>query len=177
LTYQLSHPKKNLTLINPQNLEIGLNGWHGRCALNIPALFITWSTGEITGFILGDLDFENWIKGTLLSGRRDEKEIPQLKKLKPRVQLESIVNSVCEEFGCEKGQIITKGHKKNKARQVAIHVARDLSGVSCKDLGIYFGGVSGALITMMHNRISDETKRNRRLKRKINEIKNRIFNI
>jgi hypothetical protein len=104
LIYQISHPIQNLTPINPQNIEIGLNGWHGRCALNILVLFITWSTGEITGFIFGDLDFENWIKETFLSGRRDEKEIPQLKKLTPREQLESIVNAVCEEFGCDKGQ-------------------------------------------------------------------------
>ena len=41
------------------------------------------------GFILGDLDFVNWIKETFLSGRKDEKEIPQLKKLKPKTQLET----------------------------------------------------------------------------------------
>jgi chromosomal replication initiation ATPase DnaA len=57
--------------------------------------------------------------------------------------------AVCEEFGCSKEQTITKGRKKNKARELAIHLARDLSGMSCKDLGSYFGGVSGALITVM----------------------------
>ena len=36
------------------------------------------------GFILGDTDFVNWVKDTFLSKREDEKEIPQLKKLKPR---------------------------------------------------------------------------------------------
>ena len=57
--------------------------------------------------------------------------------------------AVCEEFGCSKEQTITKGRKKNKARELAIHLARDLSGMSCEDLGSYFGGVSGALITVM----------------------------
>ena len=52
------------------------------------------------GFILGDTDFVNWIKGKFLSARKDEKEIPQLKKLKPRVPLETVANAVCEEFGC-----------------------------------------------------------------------------
>ena len=42
---------------------------------------------------------------------------------------------------------------KNKAREAAIFIARDITGITCKDLGEYFGGVSGALITMMHNRI------------------------
>ncbi len=129
------------------------------------------------GFILGDLDFVNWVKETFLSSRQDEKEIPQLKKLKPKVQLETIVKSVCEEFACNQEQIITKGRKKNKAREVAIHLARDLSGRSCKDLGLYFGGVSGALITIMYNRIALEVAQNRRFKHRLEKTKKRILNI
>jgi hypothetical protein len=129
------------------------------------------------GFILGDSDFVNWIKGNFLSGKQDEKEIPKLKKLKPKVSLGTLANSVCEEFGCSEEQIITKGRKKNKAREVAIYLARDMTAITCKDLGEYFGGVSGALITMMHNRIADELKKNKRLKGRINIIKNQIFKI
>ena len=66
---------------------------------------------------------------------------------------------------------------KNKAREVAIFIARDMTGITCKDLGEYFGGVSGALITMMHNRIADESKRNQRLKGRIDNIRNLIFKI
>ncbi|MEJ2166724.1 MAG: transposase, partial [Desulfobacterales bacterium] len=36
------------------------------------------------GFILGDADFVNWVKEAFLSGRTNEKEIPQLRKLKPK---------------------------------------------------------------------------------------------
>jgi chromosomal replication initiation ATPase DnaA len=66
---------------------------------------------------------------------------------------------------------------KNKAREVAIFIARDMTGIVCKDLGEYFGGVSGALITMMHNRIADESKKNKRVKGRINNIRNQIFKI
>jgi hypothetical protein len=44
-------------------------------------------------------------------------------------------------------------------------------------LGEYFGGVSGALITMMHKRIAEESMQNRGLKRRIDVIRKRIFNI
>ena len=64
---------------------------------------------------------------------------------------------------------------KNKAREVAIYIARDMTGITCKDLGEYFGGVSGALITMMHNRIADELKKNKRLKGRINNIRKQIL--
>jgi putative transposase len=129
------------------------------------------------GFILGDADFVNWVKEAFLSGRTNEKEIPQLRKLKPKVQLETVINAVCKEFDCNKEQIVLKGRKKNKARELSIHLARDLSGMSCKDLGEYFGGVSGALITIMNNRVAREAAENRQLRRRIDRVKKRIFNI
>ena len=63
-----------------------------------------------------------------MTSRQGEKEIPQLKKLKPKVPLETVAKAVSEEFTCKRVQIITKGHKKNKAREVAIYLARDMSG-------------------------------------------------
>ena len=129
------------------------------------------------GFILGDSDFVKWVKDNFLSKRKDNKEIPQLKKLKPKVKPEAVVEAVGKEFGCSENHIIIKGKKKNKAREVAIHIARDMSGMSCAELGNFFGGVSGALITMMYNRVSKESSKNRRLKGRINKIKQRIFNI
>jgi chromosomal replication initiation ATPase DnaA len=83
---------------------------------------------------------------------------------------------VCEEFGYNQEQIITKGREKNKAYEVAMYIARDMTGITYKDLGEYFGGVSGALITMMQNRIADELKKNKRLKGRINNIRKLIFN-
>ena len=91
--------------------------------------------------------------------------------------LEKVINAVCEEFGCNQEHIITKGCKKNKAREVTIYIARDLTGITCNNLGEYFGGVSGALITMMHNRIAEESKRNKLLKGRIDNIRKQILKI
>jgi chromosomal replication initiation ATPase DnaA len=100
-----------------------------------------------------------------------------LRKLKPRVALEEVLMNVAKEFEVRQDQITAKGRKRNKAREVAIYLARDMCGLSCKQLGVYFGEVSGALITMMHKRISEEAAKNRKLKRRIEETKKRIFNI
>ena len=51
-----------------------------------------------------------------------------------------------------------------------------MTGITYKDLGEYFGGVSGALVTMMHNRITDELKKNKRLKGGFNNIGKQKFN-
>ncbi len=131
----------------------------------------------VEGFILGEKDFVTWVKDTFLSKKQDNKEIPQLKRLKPKIQLETVLNAVSEEFGCDQEQIITKGRKNNIAREFAIYIARDMSGKSCKDLGEFFGGVSGALITMVYNRVAKKAEQNRRIKRRISKIKKRILNI
>ena len=55
---------------------------------------------------------------------------------------------------------------------MAVYLAREVSGMSVKDLGGHFGGVGAALITRMYNRIVDETAQNQRLKRKKEEKAN-----
>jgi hypothetical protein len=53
----------------------------------------------------------------------------------------------------------------------------DLSGETCGKLGDFFGGVSGAAVTMRYNKVAEEVAGDKRLKRKIDKTKNRIFNI
>jgi len=60
---------------------------------------------------------------------------------------------------------------------MAIYIARGLSGKGCSELGAYFGGVSGALITMMANRVAKQEITDRELASSIQRVKNRIFNI
>jgi hypothetical protein len=51
---------------------------------------------------------------------------------------------------------------------------RASSGLSGRDLGLYFGGVSGALIAVMHKRIAQEAVQNRRFKKELVKIKELI---
>lgn len=60
---------------------------------------------------------------------------------------------------------------------IAIYLARDLSGVSGKELGIFFGGISGAAITMKYNQINAELMRNKKLRDKITNLKKQFLNI
>ena len=56
-------------------------------------------------------------------------------------------------------------------------MARALSGLSGKDLGLYFGGVSGALISVMHKPIAQEVAQNKHFKKKLGKIKEQILDI
>ena len=75
------------------------------------------------------------VKDSFLSNRPEKIEIPQLRQLKPRMTPVAVVDAVCQEFNCQAEQIHRKGAKKNKARDVAIYLAWELSGESGVDLG------------------------------------------
>ena len=77
------------------------------------------------------------------------------------------IESVCDEFGYREEQIKMRGRKDNKARAIAICLARDLSEVLCRGLGAFFDGISGAAITMKYNQMNTELMRNKKLNDKI----------
>jgi len=129
------------------------------------------------GFILGGEGFVNWVQTTLLGKRSEEKEIPELKRLKPRPGLEEIIESVAEEYGCRGEDIRRSGKKNNSPRDIAIYISRSKSGMSCKELGEYFGTITGAGITMKYRQMSVAIDKDKKLQKKIEKIQKRIFNI
>ena len=52
---------------------------------------------------------------------------------------------------------------------------RDLSGKTCKELGEYFGGITGPGITMRYNRLNNEMKYDKRLIGKAAKIKKQLI--
>jgi chromosomal replication initiation ATPase DnaA len=72
-------------------------------------------------------------------------------------------------------KISAKKNPQNKTREAAVYLAGEVSGMSGKDLGGHFDGVSGGLITRMHNLIAEETAQNRQLNRRIEKTKKRIL--
>ena len=133
--------------------------------------------GAREGFIIGGDGFADWVQGSILAKRQEEKEIPQLKKLQPKPALEKIVEAAAHEFGCSSDDIVRSGQKKNQARDIAIYLARTASGNSCKSLGEYFGGITGAGITMNYSRIKTIVVQDKKFGKKIEKINKRIFNI
>ena len=127
------------------------------------------------GFVLGDDDFVKWVYKKFISSRGENKEIPELKKIRPQVSVDKVVKIVCDEFECKKEYILQKGRKRNIAREITIYIARDICGETGKKLGEYFGGVSGMAITLSYNSIFNKSCKDNKLKKKIDKIKNKIL--
>ena len=128
------------------------------------------------GFLLGDDEFVKWVYKKFISSRGENKEIPELKKIRPKVSVDQVVKIVCNEFECKKEYIIQKGSKRNLAKEITIYIARDICGESVKKLGEHLGGVSGATITFSYNSIFNKSCKDNKLKKQINKTKNQILN-
>ena len=131
----------------------------------------------IGGAILGGADFVKWIKQEYLEMDSEVKEKPQLRSLKPRLTPEDFIPVICREFGCAREAILKKGKKGNRARDLAIYFSREMTGESGVALGHYFGGISGAGITVRYKYIANKIETDRKLKRQTMKIRKKISNI
>jgi hypothetical protein len=134
------------------------------------------SEDMVGGFLLGSPEFVNWVKDDFLSQRSEDKEIPQLRKLKPTISKETVVECVCREFDCDFDKILRKGLKRNLARDTAIYLVRQLTSELGISLGEYFGNVSNAAITNRVKYFSRKCEKDRRLRRRIKNLKQKIMN-
>jgi len=74
-------------------------------------------------------------------------------------------------------QVLKRRVKRNTAQKAALYLKTEMNRLTWRDLSIYFGGVSRALITMMANRIAQRQIRDQVLKERIEKIKSQISNI
>jgi putative transposase len=128
----------------------------------------------VAGALLGAEPFIRWIKDTFLSARQRDREIPDLTRLKTSVLVEDVVRKVAEHLGVKAEQVLTSRRKRNRARDLAIYLSRELTGRSCQELGREFGGVSGAAITMRHTHVVHQMQKDRRLTRDALQIRRKI---
>jgi putative transposase len=130
----------------------------------------------VGGSLLGSKSFIDWVGGTFLSSKKSEREIPQLKELKPRPDVETIVEEVAKHFSVTAERILTSGRKRSVERDIAIYLSRKLSGLSGEALGRRFGGVTGAGITMAFNRIARSLQKDRKLTKNIKLLYDELTN-
>jgi REP element-mobilizing transposase RayT len=129
----------------------------------------------VAGSLLGTTPFLRWVRDTFLSARHEDREIPALKTLKPCPPVQEIVDTVARHLQVQPEQILRRGQKQNRARDIAVYLARELSGLSCQELGRRFGGVSGAAVTMRHGHVVRQMARDRRLAGAVAEIRGKIM--
>ena len=125
----------------------------------------------VGGLLLGSDAFMEWAKDTLLSTRKKDRQLPVLDRLRPRPALEDIVGQVAKHWQVRKQHILKRGAKRNLPRDVAIYLAREMSGCSGRELGRYFGGITGAGIGVRCKHVEKVLETDRNLRHDIKYVR------
>lgn len=128
---------------------------------------------SIGGCILGGASFVGWVQATFLT-KEASKDIPQLKRLRPSIPPEKIVETVAAVTGGTPDGIVSRGKKRNRPREIAVYLAQRLCTVSCAELGRYFGGVSGAAISLSCKRFAEKMAKDAALRDEVAGIEGKI---
>jgi len=130
----------------------------------------------VAGSILGSEGFVRWVQDSLLQGREDVPDVPALADLHARPAVDRIVAQVARHYAVRAEDILVRGRKNNRERDVAIYPARELSGLRGRELGRYFGGLKGAAVAMRCTHVLGRLAQDHRLARDVAQLRRRIAN-
>jgi putative transposase len=130
----------------------------------------------VAGSILGSPTFTEWVKNTFLSRRSVEPEIPALKVLQTRPAVPRIVQAVARYYDVAPEMLLAPGGKRNHRRDVAICLAREFSGLHCRELGRCFGGIGGPAVTMRCRAILRHAAQDRQLAKDLDRLRRTLQN-
>lgn len=130
----------------------------------------------VAGSILGSPTFVEWVKNTFLSRRRADPEIPALEVLQARPSVQRIVQTVARYYDRASETILAPGATCNQRRDVAICLAREFSGLRCRDLGGCFGGIGGPAVTMRCHAILRHAAQDRQLAKDLARLRQTLQN-
>ena len=122
---------------------------------------------------LGGRQFLGWIKETFFEKKR-EKEVPESVHLAPDLSLIKAV--VCTYFKIQEPTLqISRRGISNEPRDVAIYLTRLLRKEGLREIGQEFGLNNYSSVSSAIDRVKSMMVSNKKLKAKVNEIKETIF--
>jgi chromosomal replication initiation ATPase DnaA len=89
---------------------------------------------------------------------------------------EPIVQAVARYYDAAPETILAPGGKRNHRRDVAICLAREFSGLPCRDLGRSFGGIGGPAVTMRCRAILRHAAQDRQLAKDLDRLRHTLQN-
>lgn len=126
------------------------------------------------GVVLGPPEFIDRVRRRAGSVGAGQAAATLGRALLPRITLETVVRQVADTFDCTEQDLLEKGRKRNRPRDVAIYLSRELTGETGVRIGRHFGGITGAGVTARCQKILQDMKTDRTLAATIDRLKRRI---
>ena len=107
--------------------------------------------------LLGHPKYVAFMKG-LLQGHLPNRQVPAANQLRISYEVEDVVRSVCKAFDVDKSTVSCRGSHKNRPRSIALYLCCSVTRNSVRDLGKYFGNISGQAVSAVSTRIQQARK-------------------
>ena len=122
--------------------------------------------------LLGSKGFIDWVKESF-PDLRSRSEIPASRLFAPG--LEAIQSAVCESYGIDPGELlVSRRGESNDPRNVAIYLARRLSGQTLTAIGKAFGLDKCSSVSSVVTRMKRRIQKDRRLRRRVQVIEKKL---
>ncbi|MCK5511849.1 MAG: transposase [Thermodesulfovibrionia bacterium] len=127
---------------------------------------------EAVGSVLGGEAFTEKVFG-YLQGSPDKTEIPDIKKIEAKYNVEDIVSAVANYYGLKKEEIMKRNRTSARQRKIAIYLGKILSGQKNGDIGKVFNITTQAVTNVLRD-IEQIKEKNEKIAREIIAIKEAV---
>ena len=124
------------------------------------------------GLLLGGGAFKAKVLRRIEKMKVDE-EIPQAKRLRKRVSIDAVIKA-CQLYYGKNRKALVERVRGNEGRQVAIYLAKILSGEKGKEIGRYFG-IKGPAVSDAIKRIEKRLDKESQLRERIEFLEGKIL--
>jgi putative transposase len=129
--------------------------------------------GVISGIALGGERFWEEVKRRIQKlERRDE--IPTLKEVHRKVDMEGIVGKVASFYGISRATVIEKRRPPAIGSQVAMYLTRKKTDLALKKIGAFFGGRHYTAISAAFRRVEQKRRRDAKFEQELSKIEKEI---
>ena len=117
--------------------------------------------------ILGSKTFIRESLGRLKEGILHKGEIAHRRQLQAAHGSEDIIAAICYHLKVSREDLLRKG---GENRKIGIYLMKKMTGMSNKQIGHLFGGLSYSAVAKVYQRFSAEAKTNKPLKKIVKEL-------
>jgi hypothetical protein len=121
----------------------------------------------VASTVIGSEKFIEWVRERWAKRERVDREVPAIRKLARRPELSLILHECEERFG--KASL--------ECRRMALYLSHRLSGLSLREIGEYFGGISISAVSQNSRRQEKRLKEDAELSKTTGRLKESILSI
>ncbi|NIQ37089.1 MAG: hypothetical protein GTN81_00640 [Proteobacteria bacterium] len=127
----------------------------------------------IHGVVIGGAEFWQKVKDRFLETSKDQ-EIPRLREIHQRRDLEAIVERVATFYDVSRYRILRKERPAHHATQVAIYLCRKKTDLSLKEIGTFFGNRHYTAVSVAHRRVEERRQSDSRFDQELKQIEKEV---